>query len=86
MDILDLVKLMTPILASCIGSVILLWQKLNRNQEKLFGELHSLREMIQLKLDIHTKEARSLELRVLALEHFKEEMLKSGLLRRRENE
>lgn len=80
MDIIDLIKLMIPILASFIGSVIVLWQKLNRNQEKLFGEIHALRDMIEYKMSVHNQHREELTVRVKSLEDFKDDILKSGVL------
>jgi len=86
MTVIDLVKIMIPILASFIGSVIVLWQKLNRNQEKLFAEIHALKDMIEYKLDVHDKATRELEFRVRSLEVFKDDVLRSGIMRRRDGD
>jgi chaperonin cofactor prefoldin len=85
MDTIDLVKLMIPILASFIGSVIVLWQKLNRNQEKLFIELHSLKELLEFKVSVQEKHREDLTQRVKNLEEFKDSVLRSGIISNHRN-
>ena len=92
---IEIAKIGIPVCVSVLMTVIGGWWALSRNQtrietrlegklEGILGELHRIHEVLEIKLTHTNKTTDHLEHRIAALERFKEEVYRLGILNRRD--